>query len=84
MKQIIYDMLQGYNDDNEPILSSVTLRYSEKNLIIAEDEAYNGEYEIIDDGKPELIIQPSQNDILEAQIMYTAMMTDTLLEGGNI
>jgi hypothetical protein len=49
-------MLQGYNDDNEPILSSVTLRYSEKNLIIAEDEAYNGEYEIIDDGKPEPII----------------------------
>lgn len=84
MKQITYDMLQGYNDDNEPILSSVTLRYSEKNLIIAEDEAYNGEYEIIDDGKPEPIIQPSQNDILEAQIMYTAMMTDTLLEGGNI
>lgn len=84
MKQITYDMLQGYNDDNEPILSSVTLRYSEKNLIIAEDEAYNGEYEIIDDGKPEPTIQPSQNDILEAQIMYTAMMTDTLLEGGNI
>ena len=84
MKQITYDMLQGYNDDNEPILSSVTLRYSEKNLIIAEDEAYNGEYEIIDDGKPEPIIQPSQNDILKAQIMYTAMMTDTLLEGGNI
>lgn len=84
MKQITYDMLQGYNDDNEPILSSVTFRYSEKNLIIAEDEAYNGEYEIIDDGKPEPTIQPSQNDILEAQIMYTAMMTDTLLEGGNI
>ena len=84
MKQIIYDMLQGIDENNNPILSSVTIGYSEKNLIIAENEAYNGDYEIIDDGKPAPAVQPTQADIIEAQVMYTAMMTDTLLEGGNM
>ena len=30
--------------------------------------------------KEEVVEQPSQLDILEAQVTYTAMMTDTLLE----
>lgn len=30
--------------------------------------------------KPEEIEQPSQLDVIEAQVTYTAMMTDTLLE----
>ena len=29
--------------------------------------------------KEEIIEQPTQNDLIEAQITYTAMMTDTLL-----
>lgn len=29
--------------------------------------------------KEEIIEKPSQNDLIEAQITYTAMMTDTLL-----
>ena len=28
--------------------------------------------------------QPSREDKLESQVYYTAMMTDTLLEGGNV
>lgn len=46
---------------------------------IAKKEAYNGEYIIEDDGIEE-ISTPSQLDIIEAQVTYTAMMTDTLLE----
>ena len=31
----------------------VEMPYSDKNILVAKDEAYNGEYEIIDDGQPE-------------------------------
>lgn len=63
----------------EQVLSAVTLGWSETNEKIAKAEAYNGEYTIEDDGKPEPA--PTQLDRIEAQTTYTAMMTDTLLEG---
>ncbi len=53
----------------------------EANEALAKKEAYNGEYTIEDDGQEEIIPAPSQIDIIEAQVTYTAMMTDTLLEG---
>ena len=53
--------------------------YLEGNVEIAKREAYNGQYTIEDDGVEE-ITMPSQLDIIEAQVTYTAMMTDTLLE----
>ena len=43
----------------------------------------NGEYVYDPINEPELELpkaQPSQLDIIEAQVTYTAMMTDTLLE----
>jgi hypothetical protein len=52
-----------------------------ENEEIAKREAYNGAYEIVDDGEPDPEEQPTQLDRVEAQITYTAMMTDTLLEG---
>ena len=55
------------------------LEATEANELIAKAESYNGEYEIIDDGVEE-VSTPSQLDIIEAQVTYTAMMTDTLLE----
>ena len=55
------------------------LRWSEENETVAKKLAYNGEYEIIDDGEPEPA--PTQLDRIEAQTTYTAMMTDTILEG---
>lgn len=57
-----------------------TMSYSEANLSIAEKEALNGKYAIEDDGTKEPEAKPTQLDILEAQVTYTAMMTDTLLE----
>ena len=59
--------------------SEVKRPYSEANEEIAKREALNGEYTIEDDGIEEDII-PSQLDKIEAQVAYTAMMTDTLLE----
>lgn len=41
--------------------------------------AYQGNYTIVDDGEPEP--EPTQLDRIEAQTTYTALMTDTLLEG---
>lgn len=49
--------------------------YSEVNEEIAKKEAYNGEYTVEDDGKPEPISEPTQLDRLESQIAYIAMMT---------
>ena len=40
----------------------------------------NGKYVYDPLPKPEKTVEPSQLDILEAQVTYTAMMTDTLLE----
>ena len=54
--------------------------YSEANEEIAKLEAYLGEYEIYDDGQPAPAEVPSQLDVIEAQVAYTALMTDTLLE----
>lgn len=63
----------------EQIFFDKSMAYSEANEEIAKREAYNGEYAIVDDGVEEAI-EPTQLDIIEAQVAYTAMMTDTLLE----
>lgn len=49
------------------------------NLPIVSKEAYNGEYTVVGEFEEEST-EPSQLDIIEAQVTYTAMMTDTLLE----
>ena len=64
----------------EEVLSNVTMGWNEANEETAKKEAYNGEYSIEDDGQSEPAETPSQLDIIEAQVTYTAMMTDTLLE----
>lgn len=58
---------------------SITDETRDVQIAEAMKEAYNGEYTIEDDGKPEPA--PTQLDRIEAQTTYTAMMTDTLLEG---
>lgn len=85
MKVLKYRMMTEVNHGTEEqpdirqVFSAVTLGWSEANEKIAKAEAYNGEYTIEDDGKPEPA--PTQLDRIEAQTTYTAMMTDTLLEG---
>lgn len=63
----------------EQVFSGVSLVWNEANEEIAKAEAYNGKYTIEDDGEPEPA--PTQLDRIEAQTTYTAMMTDTLMEG---
>lgn len=65
------DIMQTFNDKK--------IMWSEENEEIAKREAYNSEYTIEDiPDKPQ---EPAQFDRVEAQATYTAMMTDTLLEG---
>lgn len=63
----------------EEILSPVVMGWSEANEEIAKREAHRGEYTIEDDGVVE-VVEPTKMDRIEAQVAYTAMMTDTLLE----
>ena len=60
------------------------------NIIVADEafcevycaeNGYTYEEDILPEPEPEPEADPSQIDILEAQVTYTAMMTDTLLEG---
>ena len=69
MKKIEY-MMSG---------NAVEMDWSEANEEIAKREADNGGYSIEDDGDTEMN-EPALLDRIEAQVTYTAMMTDTLLE----
>lgn len=86
MKHIKYNLCSRVNHGTakepkiEEILTPVTMGWSEANEEIAKRESYNGEYTIEDDGQPNPTEVPSQLDVIEAQVTYTALMTDTLLE----
>lgn len=73
-----------YNPETEEVeqqlsLAEVSIKNpTDSDFKKAIEIAYNGEYTIEDDGTPEPA--PSQLDVIEAQVTYTAMMTDTLLE----
>lgn len=69
MKKIKYQLCTEINHgtEEEPqieqVLSDVTLDWSAANEQIAKAEAYNGEYEIIDDGEPEPVIPPTNEEL---------------------
>lgn len=90
MKKLIYQV-EGYtcvyNPETEEVeqkllLSTViakcpTQAIFDTNYSIAKEKAIG---EIIIEGEFD-VEEPTQLDIIEAQVTYTAMMTDTLLEG---
>lgn len=68
--------------DKTLYLADINLDWNEANEEIAKREAYNGEYEIFDDGIEE-VYEPTQLDRVESQVAYLAMMTGNteILEG---
>lgn len=82
MKNIKYKILDNPKASQEEnyTFSFCIIPFSETNEAFVKKVAYNGEYEIIEDEKTEPIPMPTQLDRIEAQITYTAMMTDTLME----
>lgn len=57
---------------------SVEIPYTQKNMEWAQERSVDGKIKVLD--REERPTPPSQLDIIEAQITYTAMMTDTLME----
>lgn len=78
MKMLVYNIKQS-EDENGVNLLEASVQWSEVNEEIVKRSAYNGEYTIIDDGVEE-IQSPSQLDQIEAQVTYTAMITNTLIQ----
>lgn len=78
--QLCTEVNRGTEDEPniEQVFSDVVLGWSATNEKIAKAEAYNGEYTVEDNGEPEPA--PTQIDRIEAQVAYTALMTDTLME----
>ena len=71
-------ILSATYDKYAPINAVLVYALPEKN--IADYIYQNGEFVYEPLPKAEIDNTPSQLDILEAQVTYTAMMTDTLLE----
>lgn len=65
-------------EEQRELLVGVEKPYSQAEEELAKQQAHNGEYTVedISAGSDE----PTQLDRVEAQVFYTAMMTDTLLE----
>lgn len=63
--QLCTEVNHGTEDEPqiEQVLSDVTLGWSAANEQIAKAEAYNGEYTIEDDGKPEPVIPPTNEEL---------------------
>ena len=84
MKVIKYNLCTHVNYGTEeapelvPMLSAVKMQWNECNEQIAKAEAWEGRYSI--EEEPEEVTAPTRMDAMEAQLAYTAMMTDTLLE----
>lgn len=83
MKMLKYNICTHVNRGTEDkpvwenVLTPVEMDWDEINEEIAKREAYNGEYTV--EGEEDRV-EPTQLDKIEAQVVYTAMMTDTLLE----
>ena len=69
MKVIKYQLCTEVNHGTEDkpnieqVFSTVTLGWSEANEELAKKEAYNGEYTIEDDGKPEPVVPPTNAEL---------------------
>lgn len=82
MKVLKYRLMTEVNHgteeqpDIQTIFSGVSLGWSEANEEIAKREAYNGEYTIEDDGRPEP--EPTEQEQLRADVDFLLAMGGVL------
>ena len=82
MKVLKYRLMTEVNHgteeqpDIQQIFSDVTMGWSGVNEEIAKREAYNGEYEIVDDGEPEP--EPTEQEQLRADVDFLLAMGGVL------
>jgi hypothetical protein len=85
MKVIKYQLCTEANHGTEDkpnieqVFSAVILGWSAANEAIAKTEAYNGEYTVEDDGEPEPVIPPT-NDELAAENKLLKQQVSALTE----
>ena len=85
MKMIYFTKEIVVNDETEadPKIRKFFVKqgmsYSDKNLKLAQKEAYNGQYTIEDDGQPEP--EPSREEQLETDVAELKEAVDLLLSG---
>lgn len=79
--QLCTEVNHGTEDkpDIQQVFSAVALGWSEANEKIAKAEAYNGEYTVEDDGEPEPVIPPT-NDELAAENKLLKQQVSALTE----
>lgn len=79
--QLCTEVNHGSEDkaDIQQVFSSVALGWSEANETIAKAEAYKGEYTVEDDGEPEPVIPPI-NDELAAENKLLKQQVSALTE----
>lgn len=79
--QLCTEVNHGTEDkpDMEQFFSAVTLGWSEVNEKIAQNEAYNGEYTVEDDGEPDPVTPPT-NDELAAENKLLKQQVSALTE----
>ena len=94
--QLCTEVNHGTEDEPkiEQVFSAVTLGWSAANETIAKAEAYNGEYTIEDDGEPEPVIPPANDELaeenkrlkaqMEMQAQNITFLENCLLEMGDI
>ena len=61
--------------------NEVEMTWNEINEEIAKREAYNGEYEIVDDGESEPVAEPTDKERLEALEMAMLEMMGVFVDG---
>ena len=72
MKIIKYNICHMANHGTEEnpqmleVIFPVEMGWNETNEEIAKKEAHNGEYTIVDDGRPEPTAEPTADDVLNA------------------
>ena len=52
----------------EDVISESTMPYSYENWEMAERIAYNGECSVEDDGRPEPVVEPTADDVLDTML----------------
>ena len=85
MQIVVYERRTTVNvgSEEQPVFQEnrqeITLPYTPEHVELAKAEAWNGVYTVEDRPQPPKPL--SRLDIIEAQISYTAMMTDTEMGG---
>ena len=79
-KEIVIESDIGEEDIQRQVITPLMVEYTADGRAYAQKLAYDGVITEYDDGEPDPNAMPTQMDAIEAQVAYTAMITDTLLE----